>query len=239
MDIKEAGLIRGEIGRHWYYRAKLAALRRMIPPPGPAAILDVGAGLGFFAASLLETTAAGSAVCVDPGYREDRDEVRAGKPLLFRRAIERAEAELVLLMDVVEHVADDAGLVCEYAGKVARGTRFIVTVPAFMSLWSGHDEFLGHVRRYTLPEIERVVRAAGLTVERGCYFYALLLPLVAASRGLGRLRRHGAERAHSQMRGFGAVANAVLWSACRAELPVFPANRLAGLTAFVRAVKAR
>src|SRR5271169_158925 len=182
MDIKEEGLIKGDISRHWYYRAKLAALHRMLPERGLTCILDVGAGLGFFSGSLLQSTNAQVATCVDPGYPENRDDIRMGKPLLFRRSIDRSDADLVLLMDVVEHVEDDVGLVREYVGKVAPGMRFIVTVPAFMWLWSGHDVFLEHFRRYTLPGIERVLQAGGLTVELGCYFYTGVLPLVALSR---------------------------------------------------------
>jgi hypothetical protein len=110
----------------------------------------------------------------------------------------------VLLMDVIEHVEDDVGLVREYVNKVAPGTRFIATVPAFMWLWSGHDVFLEHVRRYTLPRIERVLQAGGLTVELGCYFYAGVLPLVALSRVAERLRRPGHEAAPSQLQEFGS-----------------------------------
>ncbi len=58
------------------------------------------------------------------------------------------------MMDVIEHVEDDVGLVRGYVDKVAGGTRFIVTVPALMWLWSGHDVFLEHYRRYTLTSIE-------------------------------------------------------------------------------------
>jgi SAM-dependent methyltransferase len=237
MDIKEEGLIKGDIAKHWYYRAKLAALHRMLAQRDPTLILDVGAGLGFFSGSLLETTNAWAATCVDPGYPEDRDDERIGKPLFFRRSVHQSDADLVLLMDVIEHVEDDVGLVREYAQKVAPGTRFIATVPAFMWLWSGHDVFLEHVRRYTLPRIERVLQAGGLTVELGCYFYAGVLPLVALSRVAERLRRLGHEAARSQLQEFGSLPNAMLWTACRAELPIFRANRLAGLTVFVRAVK--
>jgi hypothetical protein len=106
-----------------------------------------------------------------------------------------------------------------------------------MWLWSGHDVFLEHFRRYTLPGIERVLQAGGLTVELGCYFYTAVLPLVVLSRVADRLKWHGHEGARSQMREFGSLPNAMLWAVCRAELSIFRANRLAGLTAFVRAVK--
>jgi SAM-dependent methyltransferase len=237
MDIKEEGLIKGDISKHWYYRAKLAALHRMLPARGATCILDVGAGLGFFSGSLLQSTNAQAATCVDPGYPENRDDTRMGKPLFFRRSVDRSDADLVLLMDVIEHVADDVGLVREYVDKVAPGTRFIVTVPAFMWLWSGHDVFLEHFRRYTLAQIEDVLRTAGLTVEIGCYFYATLLPLVALSRVAERLSWYGHDEARSQMREFGPPLNAMFWLICRVELPVFQRNRMAGLTVFIRAVK--
>ena len=235
MDIKEEGLIKGDINKHWYYRAKLAALRRMLPPQDPSCILDVGAGSGFFATSLLQSTNARAAICVDPGYPENCDATRMGKPLLFRRSIDSSDADLVLLMDVIEHVEDDVGLVREYVNRVPTGTRFIVAVPAFNALWSGHDVFLGHFRRYTLASIEHVVRAGGLTIECGCYFYASVLPVVALSRIASRIAQRDAVR--SQMREFGPLLNAMFWAACRAEFLFFRANRLAGLTAFIRAVK--
>jgi hypothetical protein len=147
------------------------------------------------------------------------------KPLLFRRSVDRSDADLVLMMDVIEHVEDDVGLVRGYVDKVAWGTRFIVTVPAMMWLWSGHDVFLEHYRRYTLTSIEKVLRAGGLAVKHGCYFYGFLMPLAAALRGVERLRSRGHPKARSQMHDVGTALNLMLWSVCRAELPVFRMNR--------------
>ena len=44
-------------------------------------------------------------------------------------------------MDVLEHVADDLALLKEYVDKARPGTAFLITVPAFQFLWSGHDDF--------------------------------------------------------------------------------------------------
>jgi hypothetical protein len=240
LDIKEAGLIGGDIRNHWYYSAKLSALRQLIGDTGPVEVLDVGAGEGFFAEALLRETAVTSAVCVDPGYPREFDKVVNGKPLSFRRSVENSTAGLVLMMDVLEHVPDDRGLVAEYAGGALPGTHFIVSVPAYMWLWSDHDVFLEHYRRYTLPEIEAAIVGGGLTIERGCYFYGALLPLVAGSRlGMRAARRIRGksedEALKSQMRAFSPVTNWVFRAVCAAELPLFPYNRLGGLTAFVRA----
>jgi SAM-dependent methyltransferase len=237
MDIKEAGLIKGNIGDHFYYRAKLAALRSLIGGLKPQRILDVGAGTGFFSKSLLEQSSAIEATCVDPGYPDDEESSVNGKQLRYRRQIDQSNADLVLMMDVAEHVADDFALIKEYADKVQAGTHFVITVPAFQWLWSGHDVFLEHFRRYNLTEIESVVKRAGLSVERGCYYFGALLPLVIPARIGHNVFKAGAAEPRSQMTEFGPTINALLWNACRYELGIFPANRLGGLTAFVFAVK--
>jgi hypothetical protein len=238
MDIKEEGLVSGDIAAHWYYRAKLSALRAITRDLKPSSVLDVGGGLGFFSRALLNDTEIAAATCVDPGYSAELDETVAGKPLRFRRHSDGSDADLVLMMDVIEHVQNDVGLIAEYAGKVRVGTHFVVTVPAFMWLWSDHDVFLEHYRRYTLPSIERALRTGGLRVERGCYYYAYLLPLVAMQRIAGRLSHSENSSPQSGMRNYGTFLNALFWRICQMELPIFEANRVAGVTAFVRALKA-
>jgi 2-polyprenyl-3-methyl-5-hydroxy-6-metoxy-1,4-benzoquinol methylase len=232
MDLKEEDILGGDIGRHWYYRAKAAALRRMVEELAPRRVLDVGAGSGFFSRHLL-TSGAQSALCVDIGYDRDRDETLDGKPVLYRRDCSATDCDLVLMMDVLEHVDDDAGLVRHYAAKVPSGAHFLVTVPAFRFLWSGHDVFLEHKRRYTLAEIERTMRDAGLAVVKGAYYFGLIFPLAAAVR----LATRGDTEPRSSLRKHGALSNGLLGAICAAELPLFALNRLAGLSAFVLAKK--
>jgi hypothetical protein len=57
----------------------------------------------------------------------------------------------------------------------------------------------------------------------------------SAARMAGRLVHRGRYTARSQMQDHGTIVNAMFWAVCRMELPVF---QVAGLTAFVRAVKA-
>src|SRR6202163_2200028 len=182
MDLKEEDILGADIGRHWYYRAKAAALRRAVGDLAPRRILDVGAGSGFFSRYLLAETGAQSALCVDIGYEREHDDSVAGKPVLYRRDTGPTGCDLVLMMDVLEHVDDDRGLVRHYAAKVPPGAHFLVTVPAFRFLWSGHDVFLEHKRRYRLVEIEAALRDAGLQIVKGAYYFGLVFPLAAAVR---------------------------------------------------------
>ncbi len=235
MDLKEATLLGDAADGHWYYRAKLATLLKLVADKPANRILDVGAGSGFFARQLLLHTDCRSATCVDPGYLADTDETISGKPIRFRRATSSAIADLVLLMDVLEHVEDDAALLSSYVAPAAPGTRFVITVPAFNWLWSEHDVFLEHYRRYTLAGIEAVCAAAGLEVTTGCYFYGTVLPLAVLQRLL--VAPASKAPARSQMRTHSPLVNNLLWLACRMELPWCQSNRIAGLTAFVAARK--
>ncbi|WP_164157444.1 class I SAM-dependent methyltransferase [Sandarakinorhabdus rubra] len=237
MDLKEEHLLGDQVATHWYYTAKRAALLAATRDVAAGHVLDVGAGSGYFSRALIRAGRSSQATCVDLGYPADSEETEAGRPIRFRTSIGLTDANLVLMMDVIEHVADDVGLVADYAGKVQPGTHFLITVPAFMWLWSGHDVFLEHYRRYTLAGIEAVLRAAGLSIVAGHYFYGGVLPMVAAVRGVRRLTRAGQAPA-SDMGRVPPLLNGLLSGLCAAEVPVMRLNRLGGTTAMVLARKA-
>jgi SAM-dependent methyltransferase len=233
MDLKEEDILGADIAQHWYYRSKAAALSRAVADLKPQRLLDVGAGSGFFSRHLLAQGGAQSALCVDIGYDRDRDDQIGGKPVLYRRDCGATDCDLVLMMDVLEHVDDDRGLVRHYAAKVPSGAHFLVTVPAFRFLWSGHDVFLEHKRRYRLGEIEAAMRDAGLKIVKGAYYFGLVFPLAAAMR----LATRAQPEPKSSLKKHGVLTNGLLTAICAAELPLFPLNRLAGLSAFVLAKK--
>ena len=226
MDLREEGAV--DPRAHWYYRSKarplLAFARR---GPAPVELVDVGAGGGYFSERAAEACTPGARLArVDSGY--ERDET-AG-PVTRLRALPESigPGALVLLMDVLEHVDDDAGLLRSVVERCRRPCRFFVTVPAFQSLWSPHDDFLGHKRRYRLPELEALVSGAGLTLLSGYYYFGLaLLP--------AWLKRKAAPAAGSELKPLPFPLDAALSALCALEHPLRRANRLAGLTCVAEA----
>jgi hypothetical protein len=140
-------------------------------------------------------------------------------------------------MDVLEHVDDDVGLLSEYVSKAPIGARFLISVPAFQFLWSGHDVFLEHKRRYRLSQIERVADLAGLRVVRSAYYFGLVFPIAAVIRVIQRVLVSEDKSPRSQLTLHSAVTNLALGALCNIELPIMRFNRLAGLTAFCLAEK--
>ncbi len=234
MDLKETDILGDRIDDHWYYSAKARAMERFLDGRPVGTILDVGAGSGFFSKYLLDHSSAREACCVDTSYPADVDERRAGKPIRYRRSIGSIDADTILLMDVLEHVDDDVGLLREYVDKVPSGSHFLITVPAFQFMWSDHDVFLEHKRRYTLEHIEGTVRGAELELVRSAYYFGAIFPIAAALR----LASSGGEaRPRSQLKLHSPFVNGLLKVACAVERPFMRINRVGGLSAFSLARK--
>jgi SAM-dependent methyltransferase len=204
----------------------LAALDSLLRGVPYKRVLDIGAGSAIFSKHLLKTGAA-SAVCVDPAYGSESKGSHLGKPIHYLRDVVPCDADLVLLMDVLEHVDDDVGLIRSSMRGAAPGAFAVISVPAFPSLFSAHDLFLEHKRRYRILTLEEVVRAAGLEVVSARYFFAMILPLVAMFR---LMERHGPPR--SSLAPHPRPINDLLTFAHRIELPFFRFNRVGGLSVF-------
>jgi hypothetical protein len=222
MDLKETDILGADIASHWYYSSKAKAMTQLLKGAAPQKILDVGAGSGFFSRYLLAHTTAREAWCVDISYPKDTDESDNGKAVYYRRS--------------VGAIDDDVALLNEYVDKVPSGSRFLITVPAFKFLWSGHDDFLEHKRRYTLKQLEETVRKADLQVTQGAYYFGMVFPIAAALR-LAQNASHNAKPARSQLARHHPAVNMLLSSLCSAELHVLPFNRVAGLSVFCLAEK--
>ena len=236
MDLKEESILGEKIGDHWYYSSKSKALMQFLAPGRFTSILDVGAGSGFFTKFLLAKTDAKQAWCVDTSYDGDSADQFLGKPLYMKTSIDHVDVDLVLLMDVLEHVVDDVQLLSEYVQKVPNDTHFLITVPAFQFLWSGHDEFLEHKRRYTLSSLEATVKKAGLKINRSTYYFLLVFPIAALLRFFKKLFQSKKE-VRSELKQHSYITNQILKGLCSIELSIMKRNRLAGLCIFCLAKK--
>jgi SAM-dependent methyltransferase len=234
VDVKEQDILGGGISSHWYYVAKGDALLQFLSGCAAREVLDVGAGSGFFSRRLLSAGFCERATCVDTAYQGDWTEQHCGKQVAFRRSIDCVTQDLILMMDVIEHVDDDVGFVRSYTDRMPPDAYVLVTVPAFQFLWSGHDVFLEHKRRYTLASLHRTLDKAGLQTIRSRYFFSVLFPAICAIRLWGRLQLASADfKPRSDLRLHSPLVNGLLTAIHQLERhTLFHVNRLAGLTLF-------
>jgi hypothetical protein len=180
-------------------------------------VLDVGAGDAWVASQLAGRV--GPITCWDPGYREAPHACPSGLGLRFVTAPPEGERwDLALLLDVIEHVEDDVGFLrAVVQDRLAPEGSLLVSVPAWPWLFSEHDRFLHHHRRYTPSSARAALAAGGLEIVRaGGLFHAMLLPraLQLACESLG-LRR--ASLGHVGQWRHGALVSAAALGALRVE----------------------
>jgi SAM-dependent methyltransferase len=147
----------------------------------PVRILDVGCGDAWFARQLLRRLAPESTVT---GWDIALDEKRLavfsdGLPLALdlTRTDPQGLFDLILCMDVIEHVPDDVEFLSDLCQRfLSRGGQLLCTVPAWPSLFSTHDVTLKHFRRYTPAMGIKALTAAGLTTRwTGGLFHSLAM----------------------------------------------------------------
>lgn len=74
------------------------------------------------------------------------------------------DRDLVVALNVVEHIEDDRGAVAAMAGALRPGGVLTLLVPAHPRLYGPLDRHYGHARRYTKERLRAIVEGAGLTV---------------------------------------------------------------------------
>lgn len=178
---------------HWWYRARRDILADYIAREGdlpPAArILEIGCGTGHNL-PMLGRFGRVDAIEIDPAARGIAS-ARLGKavgsaPLPLLPGVARGAYDLIAVLDVVEHIADDVGALAAMRDCLAPGGKILITVPAHQWMWSAHDVVNHHHRRYSKATLTKAIRAAGLEPARLGYFNSLLFPLAAAARLAGR-----------------------------------------------------
>ncbi len=84
--------------------------------------------------------------------------------------------DLILLMDVLEHIDDDLEFFRIALQHLKPGGFVAINVPAHITLYSRYDQVAGHKRRYSVGQIKSLLSQAGLASRRVVQWGFLLLP---------------------------------------------------------------
>lgn len=191
-EIRQYGLLPEE--RHPWELARLEVVFCLIckefrkPQEIPLTILDIGCGDTFIIEELSRRLPLSKIVAVDAAFNDELlslfNKQHKDKQIELYKSLNNIEfhkvkVDIVLLLDVLEHIENDTEFLDELLGNdyIGPDTQFLITVPAFQCLYSAHDVFLKHYRRYSNRTLKKCLIRSGLEIRRlGYFFFSLLFP---------------------------------------------------------------
>jgi 2-polyprenyl-3-methyl-5-hydroxy-6-metoxy-1,4-benzoquinol methylase len=195
MDSEYGARYRELFERHWWWRARerviLDALRRHQPAAGWRAVLDVGSGDGLFFDALYALPGVTLVEGVEPAA-----------PLVSPTGPHRAHIHvvpfddrfqpgrlysLVLMLDVLEHLANPSSAMRHALSLLEPDGVFVATVPAFMALWTRHDDLNQHHVRYDMETVRALAAESGLRVDEARYVFRWTAAAKLATRAIEAL----------------------------------------------------
>lgn len=156
---------------------------------------ELGAGIGSFSALF-----AGNVISLDAiepsaalQARLQQNVARLGNVRVLHQTAEGwlasaapAQYDCVVMINVLEHIRDDAAVLRGIHDSLKPGGRLIVFVPALQYLFSNIDRQVGHFRRYERNELQGVLTGARFRIADLRFFDMLgILPWLVMNTWLG------------------------------------------------------
>ncbi|MCK5855947.1 MAG: methyltransferase domain-containing protein [Bacteroidales bacterium] len=187
MDIVEYKRNTSE-NRHPWELARLEVIytfiKKYYSEQSKANILDVGCGDTYVVSELHNRIPNSSFFAIDTAFSQEMIKAFEQDGINLFQSIDSLgnridKANVVLLMDVIEHIENDKEFLSSLVNKdyINHDTLFLITVPAYQSLFSEHDVFLNHYRRYSRKQLVNTLNSSGFDIiESGNFFSSLLAP---------------------------------------------------------------
>ncbi len=218
---------------HWWWRARreivASVIRRHAPPAGGRRLrlAEIGCGTGGNLPTLAEFGDVLGAEASDLALAHLRRKFGTRFEILEHRLPDELphRFDVLCMMDVLEHLRDDAQALRWVATHLAPGGIAVITVPAFDALWTGQDEVARHFRRYTPDGLARLV-PPGLDLVHLTCFNTILFPPILAVRTAMRWSRRPGSAPSSHLGVPPRFVNELLFRLFRVERHVVPRFRV-------------
>lgn len=177
---------------HWWFQARryivTSLITRYLGDSAPLRICDIGCGTGGNLAAFADKHEVVGIEKYEQGVEFARrrlgDRVQIGQ-LPNGIELPNHSFDVVLLLDVLEHIEDDTLSAQRAVSLLRKGGIVVATVPANPWLYSQYDVRLHHYRRYSKSQFRQLWTGAKL--ELLSYYNSLLFPPAAAVRVVNRL----------------------------------------------------
>ena len=230
MDDKEIQQLDDLESIHFWYRARKLQLSVWFSQFGTGQnVLDLGSATG---GNTLHISSMGHHV-TSVEYSEIGVAIQLSKGIPVIQADARnlpfpdSFFDLVVCLDVLEHIQEDHLVTSEIFRILKPGGNFLISVPEDPNLWSAHDVYVNHIRRYSKDSLLRLVATNGLSTHEVWSTLVYLRPLVILVRKFSK---------SSSLQKMNSLINWILFQICKVEI-FLPRKHSRGVTLWIEGVK--
>jgi len=186
------------VDRHYWNRCRNRVIDRMLRSIGAEGpMIEVGCGKGLVVQAL--RAKGHDIVGVDIAKIEVAGDasawVRTGTDALALPAAEAKRYRTLLLLDVIEHIDEPEGFIAQLRGSFPNVEWIVATVPARQELFSEHDTFNRHFRRYDMRILRMHMDPTAPLGWKASYFFHALYPIAwLQARWSNKRRKFSAPR---------------------------------------------
>jgi SAM-dependent methyltransferase len=168
-----------EKSHFWFKSRRNYILDLLKDLPRDSKILDIGSSSGIL---LLELIAAGfkkeNLYGIDISENAIQNCKDNGLPNTFVMDAQKislnVKFDVIIASDCLEHLIDDSAAIANWRSHLKENGTMMVFVPAFMSLWSSHDDANMHFRRYSLFQLKKLFTDQSMIILKASYWNFML-----------------------------------------------------------------
>jgi SAM-dependent methyltransferase len=169
---------------HWFFRARnaviMAHISDLVGNRTDLKILNIGIATGHTSELLEQYGTVKSVEYDDECYqfvKSKLPQLDLVQGSILELDFDQDSYDLVCAFDVIEHIEDDQTGVNEMKRVCNTDGHIVVTVPAFMSLWSHHDVINHHFKRYRKNEVRTLINDDDQLQYLGYFNFFLFIPV--------------------------------------------------------------
>ncbi len=171
MDLIETS--NNNINRHPWELSRLDSLTKEIKKyHTKGTILDIGCGDSFFDKSLLNTDINIKKIYGIDIYLDKKIDINRYYVVNDYNKLKGKKFDTIIMFDVLEHIENDGLFLSNIVNSLLKDNgKIIMTIPAHQFLFSNHDTYLKHYRRYNIKMIKNLCKKTNYKIVNYHYFY--------------------------------------------------------------------
>jgi ubiquinone/menaquinone biosynthesis C-methylase UbiE len=171
----EKEYVEAEQSNAWFIKRKELIYALLKKYDRKSKILEIGCGSGYILDYLQKHGFKGvQGVDSSKEFLKYYRNVRKSTKL----AVEKEKYDIILLLDVLEHVKEEGALLRKIHAMLKPKGMLLTSVPAYMCMWSYHDELNQHYRRYTRTNLNAVLQKNKFSIKKSTYWNSIMLPAI-------------------------------------------------------------